>query len=298
MDAGLKPKHYKSIFISDIHLGTAGCKAEFLLDFLKQNEADNLYLVGDIIDGWRLKKSWYWPQSHNDVVQKLLRKARKGTNVIFIPGNHDAFIRPYVEHDFGDIQVHDEVIHETVDGKKLLVIHGDEFDVVVKYAKWLAVLGDNAYEFALKLNNYLNWIRHKMGYSYWSLSAYLKYKVKNAVQFIADFETALADVAKKRKVDGVVCGHIHHPEIRDIDGILYCNDGDWVESCSALVEHLDGKLEIIYWMGPPTYVDKEKEGDTCVSSSSRMRGSRKSMALLERINPFAKNSKNKALISS
>ena len=182
--------------------------------------------------------------------------------------------------------------------KKLLVIHGDEFDVVVKYAKWLAVLGDSAYEFALKLNNYLNWIRHKMGYSYWSLSAYLKYKVKNAVQFIADFETALADVAKKRNVDGVVCGHIHHPEIRDIDGILYCNDGDWVESCSALVEHLDGKLEIIYWMGPPTYVDKEKEGDTCASSSSRMRGSRKSMALLERINPFAKSSKNKALISS
>ncbi len=294
MDASLQPKQYKSIFISDIHLGTKGCKADYLLDFLKQNESDNLYLVGDIIDGWRLKKNWYWPQAHNDVVQKILRKARKGTNVVFIPGNHDAFIRPYVEHDFGDIQVHDEIIHETADGRRFLVIHGDEFDIVVKYAKWLAVIGDSAYEFALKLNTYLNWVRYKFGYSYWSLSAYLKYKVKNAVQFIADFETALADVAKKRGVDGVVCGHIHHPEIRDIDGITYCNDGDWVESCSALVEHLDGKLEIIYWMGPPTYADKTKEAATCDSSSSPTRGSRKSMALLERINPFKSNSKARA----
>lgn len=294
MDASLQPRTYKSIFISDIHLGTAGCKADFLLDFLKNTESDNLYLVGDIIDGWRLKKSWYWPQSHNDVVQKLLRKARKGTNVIFVPGNHDAFVRPYVEHDFGDIQVHDEIVHETVDGRKFLVIHGDEFDVVVKYAKWLAVLGDGAYSVALKVNDYFNWMRAKFGYGYWSLSAYLKFKVKNAVQFIADFETALADVAQKREVDGVICGHIHHPEIRDINGILYCNDGDWVESCSALVEHMDGRLEVIYWMGAPSYAQKQKETELCDSSSSQTRGSRKSMALLERINPLKGSLKAKA----
>ncbi len=288
MDANVNPRRFKSIFISDIHLGTAGCKADFLLDFLKETDSDHLYLVGDIIDGWRLRRSWYWPQAHNDVVQKLLRKARKGTNVTFIPGNHDAFVRPYVEHDFGDIQVHDEVIHETVDGRRFLVIHGDEFDVVVKYAKWLAVLGDGAYAVALKINDYFNWVRTKFGYGYWSLSAYLKFKVKNAVQFIADFETALADVAKLRNVDGIICGHIHHPEIRDIDGTLYCNDGDWVESCSALVEHLDGRLEIIYWMGQPSYVAKSNEAEKCDSSSSPTRGSRKSMALLERINPLKK----------
>ncbi|WP_417822172.1 UDP-2,3-diacylglucosamine diphosphatase [Terasakiella sp.] len=297
MDAGVNPKKYRSIFISDIHLGTAGCKADYLLDFLKQTESENLYLVGDIVDGWRLRRSWYWPQSHNDVVQKILRKARKGTNVVFIPGNHDAFVRPYVEHDFGDIQVHDEMVHETADGKKLLVIHGDEFDVVVKYAKWLAVLGDGAYGVALKVNDYFNWVRAKFGYGYWSLSAYLKFKVKNAVQFIADFETALAEVARKRDIDGIVCGHIHHPEIRDIDGVLYCNDGDWVESCSALVEHADGRLEIIYWMGPPSYIKKEIEDKICVSSSSQMRGSRKSMALLERISPLLNIFKSKASTS-
>jgi len=297
MDAGLTPKKYRSIFISDIHLGTAGCKADYLLDFLKQTESDNLYLVGDIVDGWRLRRSWYWPQSHNDVVQKILRKARKGTRVVFIPGNHDAFVRPYVEHDFGDIQVHDEIVHETADGKKLLVIHGDEFDVVVKYAKWLAVLGDGAYGVALKINDYFNWIRARFGYGYWSLSAYLKFKVKNAVQFIADFETALAEVARKRDIDGIVCGHIHHPEIRDIDGVLYCNDGDWVESCSALVEHMDGRLEIIYWMGPPSYVTKNAEAELCDSSLSPMRGSRKSMVLSERISPLLNIFKSRASTS-
>lgn len=294
MDAIVEEKHYRSIFISDIHLGTPGCKADYLLDFLKLTESENLYLVGDIVDGWRLKRSWYWPQAHNDIVQKLLRKARKGTNVVFIPGNHDAFVRPYVEHDFGDIKVFDEVVHETADGRKFLVIHGDEFDVVVRYAKWLAVLGDGAYAVALKLNDYFNWVRARFGYGYWSLSAYLKFKVKNAVQFIADFETALAEVAKKRKIDGIICGHIHHPEIRDIDGTLYCNDGDWVESCSALVEHMDGSLEIIYWMGEPTYAKKQKEVEKCDSLSLPMPGSRKSMGLLGRINLLSRTSKNRA----
>ncbi len=278
MNALSAPRKFKSIWISDIHLGTPGCKAAFLLDFLKNTESEKLYLVGDIIDGWSLRRNWYWPQAHNDVVQKILRKARKGTQVYFIPGNHDAFARAYVEHDFGDIKVAREMIHETEDGKKFLILHGDEFDVVVKYAKWLALLGDWAYGICLRLNDVVNKIREKLGYPYWSLSAYLKLKVKNAVQFIADFEHALADVARDKGVDGVICGHIHHPEIRDIDGILYCNDGDWVESCSALVEHHDGRLEILYWVSPSfqkiTSKELEKE---CVASSSLTLGRLKSM---------------------
>ena len=241
------PKQYRTIWISDVHLGTRGCKAEFLLEFLKHNECDKLYLVGDIIDGWSLKRGWYWPQSHNDVVQKILRKARKGTKVIYVPGNHDEFARDYTDLSFGDVEVHHEVVHETADGKRLLVIHGDEFDVIVTYAKWLAYLGDSAYTLALVLNTWFNWVRNKLGYPYWSLSAYLKKKAKSAVQFIDNYETALADTARKRGLDGVVCGHIHHPEIRMIGDMLYCNDGDWVESCSALVEHDDGRLELIDW---------------------------------------------------
>lgn len=240
-------RNYRAIWISDVHLGTRGCKAEFLLDFLKSTESDYLYLVGDMIDGWRLRRSWYWPQAHNDVVQKLLRKARKGTNLFFVPGNHDEFLRDYLEFNFGEVKVRNEVIHQTADGRKFLVMHGDQFDGVVKYAKWLAHLGDHAYTAALALNHWFNWVRRKLGYDYWSLSAYLKHKVKNAVQFIASFEEAMIDVARMRGVDGIVCGHIHHAELRDYQGICYANDGDWVESCTALVEHYDGHLEIIRW---------------------------------------------------
>lgn len=238
---------YRAVFVSDVHLGTRGCKADLLLDFLRRVESDSLYLVGDIVDGWRLKKGWYWPQAHNDVVQKLLRKARKGTRVFYIPGNHDEFARDYVENDFGHVRLVPEAIHETADGRKLLVIHGDEFDGVVLYAKWLALLGDSAYTLALTLNHWFNVVRRKLGLPYWSLSRYLKHKVKNAVSFIAKYETAMAEEARRRGLDGVVCGHIHHAEIRDLGGILYCNDGDWVESCTALVEHFDGRLEIIDW---------------------------------------------------
>ncbi|SLN32128.1 UDP-2,3-diacylglucosamine diphosphatase [Oceanibacterium hippocampi] len=248
MTAQIPPFRYRSIWISDIHLGTRGCQAERLLDFLRITESSRLYLVGDIIDGWRLRRSWYWPQTHNDVVQKLLRKARKGTRVIFIPGNHDEFARGYRGVSFGGIEIARDIVHETADGRKLLVLHGDQFDVVVLYARWLAFVGDWAYNLALVLNRWVNRIRRAMGYPYWSLSAYLKLKVKNAVKYIAEFEEALAAVAREREVDGVVCGHIHHAEIRDIDGILYCNDGDWVESCTAMVEHLDGRLEILQWM--------------------------------------------------
>ena len=240
-------RHYRTIWISDIHLGTRGCKTEFLLDFLKHTDSEFLYLVGDIVDGWRMRRSWYWAQSHNDVIQKLLRKARKGTQVFYIPGNHDEWLRDYVDLQLGGVWLLQEATHTTTDGKRLLILHGDDFDGVVRYARWLALLGDWAYENVLRLNHHYNVIRRKLGYPYWSLSAYLKSKVKNAVEYVSNYERAVAAEAKHRGVDGVVCGHIHQAEIRHIDGVLYCNDGDWVESCTALVEHADGRLEILNW---------------------------------------------------
>ncbi len=239
---------YRTIFISDVHLGTRGSKAAFLLDFLRATESEYLYLVGDMVDGWRLKKFWYWPQQHNDVVQKLLRKARKGTKVVYVPGNHDEGLRQYCETHLGGVQVALEAVHMTADGRRLLVIHGDEFDGVVRYARWLALLGDWAYDLALRLNHVFNIVRRHLGYPYWSLSAYLKFKVKNAMQFITEFADAIAGEALRRGFDGVVCGHIHHAEVRHLNGVLYCNDGDWVESCTALVEHFDGRLEVLRWM--------------------------------------------------
>lgn len=238
---------YRAIWLSDIHLGTRGCQADMLLDFLKHTESDVLYLVGDIVDGWRLKKSWYWPQTHNDVVQKILRRARKGAQVFMIPGNHDEAFRDYIGLQFGGVTILEDTIHTAADGKRYLVIHGDQFDAVVRYAKWLAFVGDTAYTFLLWLNTLVNKARRKLGFPYWSLSAYLKHKTKKAVEFIGDYETALTDEARRRQVDGVICGHIHHAEMRDMDGVLYVNDGDWVESCTALVEHPDGRLEILRW---------------------------------------------------
>lgn len=246
-----RPTHWRTLWISDIHLGTAGCKADFLLDFLEHNHAKTLYLVGDIIDGWQLRRGWHWPRSHNDVVQKILRLARQGTRVVFIPGNHDEFARQFVGYAFGDIEVLDEDIHQTADGKHLLVLHGDQFDLVVQHGKWLAHLGDRLYTFALWLNNHYNHIRRKRGLPYWSLSQYLKHKVKNAVSFMTDFEEALAAEARQRGLDGVVCGHIHRPEIREVEGVLYCNDGDWVESLSALAEQHDGSLQLLDWSHVP-----------------------------------------------
>jgi UDP-2,3-diacylglucosamine pyrophosphatase LpxH len=239
--------HYRAIFISDLHLGTPGCQAEAILDFLRENESDYMYLIGDIVDGWQLRRKWYWPQAHNDVIQKLLRMARKGCHVVYIPGNHDEFARNFVQHHFGGVEVLKEAVHTTATGQSLLLLHGDFFDAVVQYAKWLAYVGDYLYELTLKINRYFNHLRAKMGLPYWSLSAFLKHKVKQAVAFTNDFEIAVAREAKRRGFQGVVCGHIHHAEIRDIEGILYCNDGDWVESRTALVEHMDGRLEIIYW---------------------------------------------------
>lgn len=241
---------YRTIWISDFHLGTRNTKAEFLLDFLKNNDSEYLYLVGDIFDGWALGKSWYWPQLHNDVIQKLLRKVRKGTKVIYIPGNHDEFARGFVDMNFGGIATKMQCIHTTVDGRQLLVLHGDQFDGVIKYAKWISVLGAAAYEFTLVINRWFNQIRKWMGLSYWSLSAYLKNKAKRAVQHIAEFEKVVVNEAMKYEVEGVVCGHIHHAEIQELNGVLYLNAGDWVESCTALVEHVDGTLEVIRWSNP------------------------------------------------
>lgn len=237
----------RTAFISDVHLGTPGCKAEGLLDFLKHLECETLFLVGDIVDGWQLRRRWFWPQAHNDVVQKVLRKVRKGTRVILVPGNHDEFARRYAGLEFGGIEVHEEFFHQTVDGRKLWITHGDHFDGVIQYAKWLAHLGDRAYDLALTFNAKLNSLRARLGLPYWSLSRYLKFKVKKAVSFIADFENALASEARKRGADGVVCGHIHHAEIRMVDGLLYINDGDWVESLTAVVEWHDGSFQIIDW---------------------------------------------------
>jgi UDP-2,3-diacylglucosamine pyrophosphatase LpxH len=240
-------RRYRAIFVSDTHLGTRGCKAEYLLDFLRHHESDTLYLVGDVIDGWALRKGFFWPQSHNDVVQKVLRKARKGTRVVYVPGNHDEFGRQFVGLDFGGIAIREEAEHRLLDGRRLWVVHGDLADGVILHANWLAHVGDRLYDFVLWLNRHLNRWRAQLGLDYWSLSQYLKYKVKNAVSFITRFEQVLIHEARRRGFDGVICGHIHHAEVREVDGLLYCNDGDWVESLTALVETLDGKLEIIRW---------------------------------------------------
>jgi UDP-2,3-diacylglucosamine pyrophosphatase LpxH len=238
---------FRTIWISDTHLGTAGCQAEMLLDFLKSTDCETLYLVGDIIDGWQLRKGWYWPPRHNDVVRCVLKKAKHGTRVIYVPGNHDEAFRDYVGLNLGGIELVQEAIHTTADGRKLVVLHGDEFDGVVMYARWLAFLGDHAYTLLLKVNRVLNRIRKRMGLPYWSLSSEIKKRVKNAVQFISSFEQAVAHAAVEREANGVVCGHIHTAEIRKIGGVTYYNDGDWVESCTALVEHGDGRMQIVEW---------------------------------------------------
>ena len=247
------PTFYQTIWISDTHLGTPGCKAEFLLDFLKNHESKNLYLVGDIIDGWQLTKKWYWNQLHNDVIQKVLRKSRKGTRVVYIVGNHDEGLRKFPGISLGNIQVVNEVEHTLRDGRRFLILHGDLFDGIIRNVKWVAHLGDFLYVRMIAINNTLNRVRRKLGLPYWSLSQYLKQRVNKATNFVTAFENAIANEAKRRGFDGVVCGHIHKAEIRDIGGVLYCNDGDWVESLTALVETKAGELKLIHW---PFYGDQ------------------------------------------
>ena len=248
-----RPKRrYRSVWISDVHLGTRGCKAEMLVDFLRAIECDHLYLVGDIIDGWSLRKGWFWPDAHNEVVRRILKIAHRGTRVHLLVGNHDEVLRDYAGLSFGGVELATEAVHTTADGRRLLVTHGDAFDGVVLYARWLALLGDKAYSLLLRANILVNFARRRMGLPYWSLSACLKRRVKNAVQFVCNFEQALAREAHSRGFDGVVCGHIHWAEIRTIGEIAYFNDGDWVESCTALVEDHAGAMAIVEWHAAPT----------------------------------------------
>jgi UDP-2,3-diacylglucosamine pyrophosphatase LpxH len=241
-------KKVRTLFLSDVHLGSKASKADFLLDFLRVHEAETIFLVGDIVDGWRLKRSWYWPQNCNDVVQKLLRKGRKGARIVYVPGNHDDFLREFPGVHFGGIEVARNVIHQAADGKRYLILHGDEFDVVVRNARFIAHLGDWAYDAAIALNVWIARLRRILGLPYWSFSAWAKLQVKRAVNFIGEFQRVVADEARRHEVDGVVCGHIHHAVIEDIDGITYINTGDWVESCTAVVEHFDGSMELIRWL--------------------------------------------------
>lgn len=275
VDEKTSPAHFRSIFISDLHLGAKSSRPDCLLDFFRHHRSDYLYLVGDMIDGWRLKKSWFWDQLHNDVIQKVLRQARKGTRVAYIPGNHDQFARDHIGLHMGEIEIHRTCEHLTADGRKLLVMHGDEFDSIVTHAKWLAVLGSGAYETSIVLNRWVNALREKLGLPYWSLSNYLKRKVKNAMQFIDNYEHAVAEEAKQRKADGVVCGHIHRADIKRIEGVDYYNTGDWVESCTALVEHFDGSMELIEWVVPRTGRRKKEAAGREASCREQEAGARK-----------------------
>ena len=241
---------YRSIFISDVHLGTRSCKAELLNNFLKHNKCDNLYLIGDIIDGWKIQQNkWRWQQSHTNVIRRILGHAKRGTKVFYLTGNHDEFFRPLIPYGlhFGNVELLNHACHVGVDGKKYLVVHGDMFDGITRLAPWLTILGDKAYDFVLNLNTHFNSIRRRLGFNYWSLSRYLKQRVKKAVDFIFQFEKNITNYCRKKGYQGVICGHIHSPQIKQIDDIIYMNDGDWVESCSALVEHENGEWEIVYW---------------------------------------------------
>ena len=239
--------HFRTIWISDIHLGTKGCNAEMLIDFLDSVDSDILYLVGDIIDGWQLKKKLFWPTAHNDIVWRVMKRARRGTRVIYIPGNHDEMFRQFTGMSFGGVEIRRKKIHTTADGRKLLVLHGDEFDAIMLAHRWLAFVGDAAYTALMSINRHVNRVRRWLGMPYWSLSKVAKHKVKNAVSFISRFEEIVAHEAERRHVDGVVCGHIHTAEVRQFGDITYYNDGDWVEGCTALVEHHDGTMEILHW---------------------------------------------------
>ncbi|RVT97727.1 UDP-2,3-diacylglucosamine diphosphatase [Rhodovarius crocodyli] len=247
MQNGQTQRRHRAVFISDIHLGTRGCRSDFLIDFLRRTECDHLYLVGDIVDGWRLRKSWYWHEEFDEVLRLLLEKAERGTKVTYIPGNHDEMFRQWLGLEVAGVKLAREAVHEAADGRKYLIMHGDEFDGVIRYAKFLAYLGDWAYDWALVINRVFNSARQRFGYPYWSLSQWLKRQVKEAVKAIDRFEVALAGEARRRGLNGVVCGHIHHAEMRDVQGTAYMNCGDWVESCTALVEETDGTFRLIDW---------------------------------------------------
>ncbi|MEP3144681.1 UDP-2,3-diacylglucosamine diphosphatase [Qipengyuania citrea] len=242
---------YRTIWISDVHLGTKGCNHELLIDFFDHTDSDTMYLVGDIIDGWRLKKKVYWPPEHSDIVWRILKRAKRGTRIIYIPGNHDEMVRPFSGMNFGGVEIMRAAFHDTADGRRLMVLHGDEFDTIMLAHRWLAFVGDALYHVMMKLNNWVAAARKRLGLPYWSISKAAKNKVKNAVEFISKYEEVVARAAAERGVDGVVCGHIHTAEFRSFEyggkRVEYWNDGDWVEGCNALVEHADGRMEILHW---------------------------------------------------
>lgn len=240
-------RKFRTIWISDVHLGTRGCAADLLIDFLDTTDSETMYLVGDIIDGWRLKKKFYWPAAHNDIVWRIMKRAKRGTKVVYVPGNHDEMFRQFSGMNFGGVEIKRQAVHTTADGRRLLIVHGDEFDAIMLSHRWLAFLGDQAYGALMRCNHAVNKVRSWLGKPYWSLSKTAKQKVKNAVEFISRFEHAVAHEAAARGVDGVVCGHIHHAEFRELSGVEYYNDGDWVEGCTALVEHSDGRMEVLHW---------------------------------------------------
>ncbi len=252
---------YKSLFLSDTHLGLRAAKTEYLRDFLKHSECDALYLVGDIFDVWKMKAGLHWPAINNEIVRLVIDKARRGTRVIYVPGNHDELFRDYLNFYFSGVDVRREAIHRTADGKRFLVLHGDEFDCVVMNNKWLAHLGSHAYDLLLGLNRWFNLIRRRLGFRYWSLSAYLKQQVKEAVKYVGNFEQAVIHAARERDMDGVICGHIHHAVISDFDGVTYANCGDWVESCTALAEEPDGRLRLIHWADESRQLLDQHEDD-------------------------------------
>ena len=265
-------KTYRSIFVSDVHLGTKDCQADKLNNFLKNNSCDTLYLVGDIIDAWRIQQNkWRWKQSHTNVVRRVLGHAKRGTRVVYVAGNHDEFLRPMIPYgfSFGLVEIHNQIEHIGADGKHYLVTHGDLFDGITRLAPWLAFLGDKAYDIILSINSKYNWLRHRMGFGYFSISKFLKHRVKKAVDFIFKFEENLANYCKKRGFDGVICGHIHHAEIKEINGVMYMNDGDWVESCTALVEHWNGRWEIVTWTKEKDRVDIDTDSSSREQSSGR-----------------------------
>jgi UDP-2,3-diacylglucosamine pyrophosphatase LpxH len=258
---------FRTIWLSDIHLGTRGCRADALLEFLSTHECEFLYLVGDIIDFWRLKRSPYWPQTHSDVIRRVLSMARKGTMVTFVPGNHDEYVRRFCDLQLGNILVVREAVHRTADGRLLLVLHGDEFDAVTRCHRWLAVLGDVSYDLLMVLNRWFNHARRVFGFGYWSLAGYVKWKVKRAVMYVSDFESAVAHEANRRGMDGVICGHIHKAELRPIGALLYGNSGDWVESCTALTERADGSLALLTFAGQEQPVLAEPRRDLAATVS-------------------------------
>jgi len=257
----------RTLFLSDIHLGTRACQAPRLLEFLREHPADQTYLLGDIVDFWAMHRGVCWTAAQNTVVQKLLRRARRGERIVFVPGNHDEAVREYLDVSFGDIEVREEAVHETLDGRRLLLTHGDVFDQVTRHHRWVAVAGDVAYNLLVRVNLVLSWTRRTLGIAgYWSLAGYAKRKVKTALTFIFDFEDSAVRHARERGLDGIVCGHIHWPMIREIDGLIYANCGDWVDSCSAIVEHVDGRLELIVWDGDRTAATEPEPVTTALAA--------------------------------